>query len=1342
MLQFATLTNLKTCGWIKAQETIIDNDADEDGEIMDTSDDPDDRKFTSCDIDFHAQWDDVMHVDTGDYVGTQLKYMSFDLECKSKNVNSKNPDAMIPANEIFSICSNIGNIGVDEKKNKIYIFTTYRSLKIKNVNIIRGVNEKELLLKFFKHIGEEDPDMFITYNGMAFDWDYIIKRSNMLGITNRMLSVNRLSYVSAEKKEVIWKSGAYGKQSFFYPDYVGRINLDMIIEIKRNYKLNTYGMGVVAEHFLGETKDPITPYHMFVITNFIDEYGSLIFKLNDGEVPKQTRIEIKKSVQKSMPIKRATGFLKDVRTKLMNASLGSTFKNVLEWAMQIILYYNWKDTILPVRLCEKLNTYYTLEAMAQTTYVPMSYLHTRGQQIKVVAQLYRTTVTDKYIIPHNDRMAALEKYQGALVVEANPGHYLGVLTEDFESLYPTTMIAYNIDYTTLVRTGDTSVKDEDCNIIQWEDHLGCEHDPKKRKKKAEDVLCGKQYYRFKKVIIHPDGTRENEGVMPKLERNLLTERKKVKRELAKVQATIAMHDGKASESDIADFRKYGYVIIEKGSLSAKEYRDLKIKAIVLDALQLALKVSANSGYGILGAQMGFCPLVAGAASVTAMGRFLITMAIKYVLANYKDARLIYGDTDSCMLNFPGYTFNQMFDVGGDISRRVTHYLKCYLLSRTYPHIDESYTIPLKNKDDDTIILYTLNKFPIDRVNDLKDDTLKIIVHTYTSIPINLQHENVYEQYLLLSQKRYIGNLVNRDGKTINNVKKGICLTRRDNCAYLKSTYTITKDDIMSNKTREQTLYDINDEVNKMFTMRIPENKFTIYMGIKDVIDYATKKKFVDEEGVEIEMFVDKDKQPIYNIEGPNDERLVYRNIPQCLLARKMMSRGDIIPSNTRLEFLYIEKEDVQHQGDKAEDYEYYVQHKKILNLRPDYLHYVEKQLAKPITEIVNVKFPPFVVPYEKMDDTLENIFKLLNAKNSLIYSRMQSIKTFTKTIHPSLINTKNLLLQDKKYEKYHNIIVDKDVTINKTISLILSRTSDDFIYKGPNQKDCNVVTEIPYKDMTHKILRGSLVCDIIDDNNDIEICIEGNESREYKSKGVMAKINYLLYSVELTLYEDEKNCMDPGKHKDIINFIKRYKSRDILNKLYNQFSLKKPKLKSPPKNGIKLPTNTKVVFEDGYCQNFRDEEVKTSDKKRVEKMTTGVVIKVIKEEKETKPILRRKRKDTDDNDFYYDVFVEGKRNGIFNDIIFYRVPRSDLKTYYLKDATFMYDIHSYRTNYRKVLNQFNDLFDFGQRSVGKDCKDLTSHIDKFFNEYKDLFFKKKKSKGKVMMSMFDDVELE
>ena len=90
--------------------------------------------------------------------------------------------------------------------------------------------------------------------------------------------------------------------------------------------------------------------------------------------------------------------------------------------------------------------------MARVTGVPLSYLLTRGQQIKVMSQLYRKCRKEGLLIPTAARKAQEgDKFEGATVIEPKKGFYREpVATLDFASLYPSITMAHNLCYTTLV----------------------------------------------------------------------------------------------------------------------------------------------------------------------------------------------------------------------------------------------------------------------------------------------------------------------------------------------------------------------------------------------------------------------------------------------------------------------------------------------------------------------------------------------------------------------------------------------------------------------------------------------------------------------------------------------------------------------------------------------------------------------------------------------------------------------------------------------------------------------------------------------------------------------------
>jgi DNA polymerase delta subunit 1 len=89
--------------------------------------------------------------------------------------------------------------------------------------------------------------------------------------------------------------------------------------------------------------------------------------------------------------------------------------------------------------------------MARVTGVPFNYLLARGQQIKVISQLYRNAGEAGYVIPAFRSEGSDEQYEGATVIEPSRGYYdVPIATLDFASLYPSIMQAHNLCYTTLL----------------------------------------------------------------------------------------------------------------------------------------------------------------------------------------------------------------------------------------------------------------------------------------------------------------------------------------------------------------------------------------------------------------------------------------------------------------------------------------------------------------------------------------------------------------------------------------------------------------------------------------------------------------------------------------------------------------------------------------------------------------------------------------------------------------------------------------------------------------------------------------------------------------------------
>jgi DNA polymerase delta subunit 1 len=160
------------------------------------------------------------------------------------------------------------------------------------------------------------------------------------------------------------------------------------------------------------------------------------------------------------------------------------------------------------------------------------------------------------------------------------------------------------------------------------------------------------------------------------------------------------------------------------------------KKAILNGRQLALKINANSVYGITGATVGKLPCLSIASSTTSYGRQMIEKTKSEIEARYNiangyshDAQIIYGDTDSVMIKFGPKELVKSMKLGREAAD------------------------------------YVSSKF------------IK---------PIKLEFEKVYFPYLLINKKRYAGLYWTNPEKCDKMDSKGIETVRRDNCRLVQT----------------------------------------------------------------------------------------------------------------------------------------------------------------------------------------------------------------------------------------------------------------------------------------------------------------------------------------------------------------------------------------------------------------------------------------------------------------------------------------------------------------------------------------------------------------------------
>lgn len=460
--------------------------------------------------------------------------VGWDIECLPENTEEF-PNHEIIGDEIKLISAVVNRFG--EEYTEKYLFVSGKCSEINGVKIIYARNEKQLIQKFVDFLCKVDFDFISGYNTWNFDDKYLWARAYLYSIDISDLSRVKNFNPRLDSKNL--SSSAYGDNKFTYIYFPGRETFDLIESIRREHKLVSYSLDNVANHFLSQNKVEMPIRQLFE-------------KLKKGD-PDEV------------------------------AECG---------------HYCVEDSNLVIKLILKLNLFSNNIEMAKTTFVPIDWLLFRGQQCKVFSLLSKKAREHKFVF--QSKLDTFNgDFKGATVLTAKIGlHYYGVCGLDFASLYPSIMIAYNIDYTTYINDQETMEYVKNNGIpyetIEWseeDDHGNINH-----------FSYSFVQYKDNEGNVYEKGFQ---GLLPQILDELWIGRKTTKKQMN----------------------------LEK---------ELFMKA-VLYGKQLAQKVTMNSIYGFTGPNNGIFPLKPLAASVTAIGRKMIELTSNIVRDKF-GAETIYGDS--------------------------------------------------------------------------------------------------------------------------------------------------------------------------------------------------------------------------------------------------------------------------------------------------------------------------------------------------------------------------------------------------------------------------------------------------------------------------------------------------------------------------------------------------------------------------------------------------------------------------------------------------------------------------------------------------------------------------
>ncbi|CAE6417480.1 unnamed protein product [Rhizoctonia solani] len=509
------------------------------------------QKISNCQIELNIRYDLIKSYPAeGEWSKVApLRILSFDIECAGRK-------GIFPEASIDPVIQIANMVTVQGESSPFVrnVFTLDDCAHIVGSDVISFKKEDAMLLAWRKFVEEVDPDVVIGYNIANFDLPYLLDRARALkGASDGFPYLGRVKQYKTITKDTHFSSKAFGQRDSKETQLNGRLQLDMLQYMQREQKLRSYTLNAVCAHFLGEQKE--------------DVHHSVITDLQNGNAETRRRLAV----------------------------------------------YCLKDAYLPQRLMDKLMCFVNYTEMARVTGVPFNYLLQKGQQIKVISQLYRKANADGYVIPNMKAEGVDEQYEGATVIEPKRGYYdVPIATLDFSSLYPSIMMAHNLCYTTLLYKETI----EQHGLVKGEDYIQTPNN---------DFFVT---------------SKRRKGLLPTILEDLIAARKRAKADLKKETDPFkrAVLDGRQLALKISANSVYGFTGATVGRLPC-----------------LAISSSVTA----YGREM--------------IERTKHEVETEYCINNGRehDAQVIYGDTDSVMIKFGTTDLESTMALGAEAAELIT-----------------------------------------------------------------------------------------------------------------------------------------------------------------------------------------------------------------------------------------------------------------------------------------------------------------------------------------------------------------------------------------------------------------------------------------------------------------------------------------------------------------------------------------------------------------------------------------------------------------------------------------------------------------------------------------------
>jgi DNA polymerase delta subunit 1 len=344
---------------------------------------------------------------------------TFDIEALSSRSAWKEqcfPDATVQEDAVTQICTFFSRFGASAPYDAESLVLlpaggeapardTVESLVAVRVRYFR--TEGALLSAWVASYAAHKVSVWCHFNGLGFDEAYLHTRCEKKNVDLSPMSLG-LARNPPRLQQSALETNAFGANFFQTVDLAGVFHLDVMQDIKRNHKLESYSLDACAAHFVpgAGSKTGLAPQAQF------DCFLS--------------------------------GKAADIDT---------------------LTTYCCQDVALTYQLMERLAILPSMIETAAISWVTPSYLVTRGLQIRVISCIKREIYArDAPLFLRDTKFDAPVEggYKGATVLEPKRAPWFyphAIISLDFASLYPSIMMQYNLSHETWTATPPESGDD-------------------------------------------------------------------------------------------------------------------------------------------------------------------------------------------------------------------------------------------------------------------------------------------------------------------------------------------------------------------------------------------------------------------------------------------------------------------------------------------------------------------------------------------------------------------------------------------------------------------------------------------------------------------------------------------------------------------------------------------------------------------------------------------------------------------------------------------------------------------------------------------------------------------